>query len=608
MSRPTDGIVRRWTDAWGRPRRVPPRTVAAVRAAMGLDDGPAPSGARVLLVRPGQRLPASGEVVLEDGTSLGTCTRLPDDLPWGYHRLLTDEERLLIAAPSGSPLPERAWGWAAQLYATRSRGSWGIGDLADLRELARWSAAAGAGFLLVSPMGAPNPAPDPEPSPYFPGTRRFRDPLLLRVEEAPGADLARERVAALGLLGRGLNVDRLIDRRRALALKREALQALWDAGAGALPEARRGVRSLDAEIGPSLRRWAVFATLSEELGSDWRTWPEAYRSINGGAVRRFAGASADRVAFHAWVQWLLDEQLRQASQPLRLIADLPVGFDPGGFDAWEWQDATAGTATIGAPPDLFNLVGQDWGLPPFIPHRLLQAGLRPFIDTLRAVLRHAGGVRIDHVLGLFRLWWVPGGASAAEGAYVRYPVDELLAMLAIEATRAGACVIGEDLGTIEAGVRETLAAHDLLSMRLVFFEEVRPARYPRRTFAAATTHDLPTLAGTWTGSDLGDLERSGIAPDAEQLAGLRRSVAHVAGVGEDASVEEAIIGTYRALAGAPSRLIVATLEDAARVEERPNVPATGRDQRPNWSLALPQPLEDLERDPFVAELAAALQR
>jgi 4-alpha-glucanotransferase len=610
--RPADAVLPVWTDAFGVERVISASTRDAVRAAMRLSarDRRARRDP-ILLARPGQPLAEPGELVLEDGTQLGMLGRLPRDLPFGYHRLVTAPgEQLVLVAPARCPLPQgyRAWGWAVQLYAVRSRASWGIGDLGDLRLLAGWAEKVGAGALLISPTGAPNPSPDPEPSPYFPSTRRFRDPLLLRIEEVPGAHDAAE-VSRLAAEGRALNPERLIDRGHVLRIKGAALDAIWHSGAGHRPGIAERLEAYEALVGPSLRTWATFVTLTEELGADWRTWPEPLRRPGSSEVARFARVHEDRVAFHGWVQWLLDEQLALAADVgPRIVADLPVGFDPAGFDAWEWQDVLAADATIGAPPDIFNPIGQDWGLPPFIPHLLREAGLRPFVETVRAILRHAGGLRIDHVLGLFRLWWIPAGLTAADGAYLRYPFDELLAVLAIEASRAGALVIGEDLGTVESGVRGTLSARRVLSTRLAYFERRAPRAYPRHALAAVTTHDLPTIAGAWTGSDLEDLRRAGVRADAAQLAELRARVARVGGVSAQASLQDAVLAVHRALAASPSCLVAATLEDASLVTERPNVPGTDRDQRANWSLALPRPLEELERDPFVAELAAALTR
>jgi 4-alpha-glucanotransferase len=360
--------------------------------------------------------------------------------------------------------------------------------------------------------------------------------------------------------------------------------------------------------GPALERWAVFCVLSERFGPGWQSWLPELHDPDGAAVAAIADEETEGVAFHAWVQWCFDRQLAAASGALRRIADMPVGVDPGGFDAWDWQTQLAIGASVGAPPDRFNVAGQDWGLPPFIPHRLREAHYRPFIDTIRAQLRHAGGLRIDHVLGLFRLWWIPSGHGPARGAYVRYPTDELLEIVALESHRASAILIGEDLGTVSPGVRRELRRRNVLSTRLAYFEKVPPSRYPHYAFAAATTHDLPTIAGAFSGSDLADQRAAGVRPDPAALALLRSRIVKAAGAGVDATLDEVIDGVHRRLAAAPSVLVAGTLEDALRVEERPNLPGTGSAQRDNWSIALPAPLEEVTADPRVLAMAEALTR
>jgi 4-alpha-glucanotransferase len=247
-------------------------------------------------------------------------------------------------------------------------------------------------------------------------------------------------------------------------------------------------------------------------------------------------------------------------------------------------------------------------MPPFVPHRLANVGYRPFIETIRALLRHAGGLRIDHVIGLFRLWWVPAGAGPENGAYVRQQTDVLLEILAVESERAGAIVIGEDLGTLPAGARRLLGRRRLLSTRLAYFERLPPAAYPARALAGVTTHDLPTIAGAWSGADLDDQAASGVAPDPDGLAILRARLAGAAGVGTDASLEDVVLALHRALAASPAALVAATLEDALRLERRPNLPGTVEAQRPNWSIPLPVPLEEVGHDPRVRATVAALGR
>lgn len=613
MSPRPDPVEPTWTDVWGRSRAVSAESRAALAQAMGDDRaGESPSAVEpVRLVRAGEPLPVPGQLTLEDGTDLGTTVRLPPDLPHGYHHLHTDAgDQLLVSAPSQCHLPPglRTWGWSVQLATARSRRSWGIGDLDDLRTLAGWSLRLGAGLLQVSPLGAPTPGQNPEASPYYPGTRRFRNPLHLAIGSIPGAGLIADQLEPLARAGEALNTGRIVDRGRVLPLKQAALEQIWASGAGSGSTVEQGVTALRGELGASLRQWATYLVIAERLGGDWRRWPDDLRDPGSPAVEREAAAAAERVAFHEWVQWLVDEQLRAAgSQGPGLVQDLPIGFDPGGFDAWSWQEQLAQGASMGAPPDLLALDGQDWGLPPFVPQRLRGAGYRPIIDTLRVSLRHAGGLRIDHVGGLFRGWWVPAGRPSGEGAYVRYPSDELLAVLALESERARAWVVGEDLGTIEPGVRQTLADRQILSMRLVYFEDVPPSEYPRLAQALITTHDLPTVAGLWNGTDLEDQQRSGVTPDVAGMDMLHDRLRAITGQPSTADVREVIIAAHAALSASPSAVVAATLEDALVVEERVNLPGTVMPARQNWSSSLPRPIEDLERDPFVARLARTMK-
>ncbi len=592
-----------YVDAFQEQRTVAPDVLEAVLGAMGLAPGDVPAADDgVAIVRPGGPLPHSGEVRLEDGTALGRLDALPRDVPYGYHALTRDDgtDTFLITGPGRCPLPPdlREWGWAVQLSGMRSRQSWGIGDLGDLGRLARWSASRGAGFLAVSPLSAPNPSPDPEPSPYYPSTRRFLNPLHLDIAAVPGMPA----VDALAAEGTDLMSSRLVRRAAVTRLKLEALERAWAARSGrdAAFDAWR------AEQGDALERWARFCVLSERFGAGWQGWPVSFRDPARPAVAELAAQEADRVNFHAWVQWCLDRQLADASASIRRIADMPVGVDPGGFDAWDWQRRLALGASIGAPPDRFNTAGQDWGLPPFIPHRLREERFRPFIETIRAQLRHAGGLRIDHVLGLFRLWWVPRGHGPERGAYVRSPMNELLEIVALESERAGAVVIGEDLGTVPPGVRPELRRRRVLSTRLVLFEKVPPARYPRGVFAAVTPHDLPTIAGTVSGSDLGDQEAAGVPSSPASLALLRSRLEAAAGVGAGAGSRTLADSLHARLSAAPPALVAATLEDALSVEERVNLPGTVGAQRPNWSIALPLPLEELVEDAGVLATVRAM--
>ena len=578
---------------------------AAIRKAMG-DVPPRPPTVRVVREGAAGDLEGPAELTLEDGAVLRVTHRLPPDLPLGYHRLrrLRDDHAVrLIVAPRRCHLPDgtRIWGWAAQLYASRSRESWGIGDLADLRRLARWSAETlGAGMLLINPLSAVTPVAPLQASPYYPSSRRFRNPLYLRVEDVPGADTSRVDLEGLARAGRALNARRRIDRDAVWELKRAALETLWATFAddGRFGRYRR-------EIGPALREFATFCALAERHGAGWPGWPTEYRRPESTDVASFAAEHADRLGFHEWLQWRLDDQLARAAPPLRLMQDLPIGVDPGGADAWAWQDVLAAGASVGAPPDYHSTGGQDWGLPPFVPHRLAAHGYEPFIQTIRAAVRHAGGLRIDHVMGLFRLFWVPRGLTPQEGVYVRYPADDLLAIVALESRRAGAIVVGEDLGTVEDGVRERLAEHAILSYRVFWFEPEPPIRYPELALAAVTTHDLPTIAGLWTGADLEAQAAIGREPNRAAVAEMRERLRQTTGVAEGAPVTEVIERLHERLAEAPSVIVNATLEDALAVAERPNMPGTV-DEWPNWSMALPEPLEAIEQSALPRAIARAL--
>jgi 4-alpha-glucanotransferase len=579
------GIYAGYWDTDGHWRDVPDATRdALVLASGGADHERPPGGPPLWFVRAGQAefLLGPADLVLEDGTIRSGVDTLPPDLPPGYHELRPLDggpATRLIVSPGRCHLPPdlRTWGWAVQLYAARSHASWGIGDLGDLRRLERWADELGAGVLAVNPLHAPGPGRHQQTSPYYPSSRCFRSPLYLRVEEVPGAAAVGDDIDRLASLGRALLTERHIDRDRVWALKREALEACF----AVFPGDDR-FDAYVAEQGACLQQFATYCALAEVHGDNWTCWPSELRHPDGSAVAETA--DPERVRFHAWLQWQLDEQLATTAA-FPVIHDLAVGFDPGGADAWAWQDLLALEARIGAPPDAFNPDGQDWGLPPFVPWKLRAAAYEPFIRTLRAGLRHAGGLRIDHVMGLFRLFWLPPGGGP--GGYVRYAADELLDIVALESQRAGAFVVGEDLGTVEDSVRTELHARAVLSYRLRWFEPEAPSAYPHQALAAVTTHDLPTIAGVWSGDDL-------------QAAELRDRVNGAA------DVTAAITGAYEALGEAPSMVLLATLEDALAVTERTNVPGTVQDT--NWSLALPEPIETLDRSPTVAAIAEALRR
>jgi 4-alpha-glucanotransferase len=660
------GIATSFTDAASRHHEVSEATLSAMLEAMG----PAPEPTAwppVVVTRIGRDRswrPPEGEpvsLVLEGGTERPLPAELPGDLPPGRHRVVgRSGATTLVVAPGRCHLPPalagggRAWGWAAQLYATRSRSSWGVGDLGDLAGLLATTAPLGTGFALLNPLHAALPA---EPSPYNPSSRVFRNPLYLRVGDVPelaGLDPAdRARVEALAGAGRDLLDQDRIDRPAVYRLKDTALRLAYGSLAR-LPARQAGLAAYRAAT-PNLEPFATFCALQHAHGPDWRDWPASYRHPGRPEVATFGRRHHDEVGYHAWLQWLLDEQLAAAASAtpvdnrtpptrpwatlpvgapgtagagsgapggtgLGVLNDLAIGFAPNGFDAWSFQDELATGISVGAPPDPLGPQGQDWGLPAFVPDRLAADGYGPFAQTIRAGMAHAAGLRIDHVMGLFRLFWIPEGAEPAEGTYVRYPADDLLGVLALESMTARALVVGEDLGTVGPGVRERLAAEGVLSYRLAWFEHGpdgyrrRAADYPRLALAATTTHDLPTVAGFFTGSDLEHLCDIGVATPGgstqadqeEQRASLCRllEAEGLLAPGER-SVAAIVAALYGFLARTPSMLVAATLEDAVEAHDRPNVPGTV-DQRPNWSLPLPVLLDDLAADPRVRRLAGIL--
>ena len=592
------GIDASWLDAFDEEHVVPEETVARLREVIGRPPADLEDRAPIV-ARPGDALEVdAAEVLCEDGEVRRIDGEIPADFPLGYHRLRPEQgpERRLIVSPGRCWLPEdRAWGWAVQLYAVRSRGSRGIGDLADLRAVREMAQEQGAGFLLINPLHAVAPTPGQEASPYSPVTRRFRNPLYLRLEEVPGS----EGVDLDDATGRDLAHRDLVDRDAIWAHKRAVLRGVFDA-AGERPD----FRDWWWHQGQPLQDWATWCALADVHGPDWREWPEPLRHPRGSAVAAFAAENERDVAFHAWLQWGLNQQLTAAAAGMTVIQDLPIGVGGGGADAWAWQDVLATGVDVGAPPDALNYNGQNWGLPPLVPWRLRAADYEPFIEAIRATMAGAGGLRIDHVMGLFRLWWVPSDRGATEGAYVRYPAEDLLDIVALESHRAQAVVVGEDLGTVEAGVRETLAEHGILSYRLLWFEDDVPQKWPEKAMAAITTHDLPTVAGLWTGTDLEEQRRYDVGSEGELQSGRAGLLTKLRGVRRNARPATAVRRAHELLAQAPCLLLSATLDDAVGEERRPNMPGTTA--RPNWSLPLPVLVEDLPAHPLVRAVATTL--
>ena len=605
------GIWTSYYDAFGNHYQLSEEAAAQLVAAMDLAPGqPVPDGRDAVVVTGpyrGEWVPA-GELELEDGTRLRVDGPLPAELPLGYHRLHRDDgvTTTVISSPGIAPAhPERIWGWSLQLYSVRSQRSWGVGDLDDLRRLAAWSTDQGARALLVNPVDAVVNEEEREDSPYFPSSRRFRDPLYLAVDLVPGVEqLGADELARLAALARG-DGER-IDRRRVVAAKVDAMEQLWELRGR--DEQDPGFVAFVAEQGEALQRFATFETLSELHGGGFRRWPEELRDPRGAAVTAAAEEHADRLRFHTWLQWLLDEQLRVAGAAAPLLRDLPIGVDPEGADAWEWQDVFATDTTVGAPPDELGPDGQDWLVPAFVPWKLRQVAYRPFIETLRSAFRHAAALRIDHVLGLYRLFWIPP-AGPRSGTYVNQDRGALLDILALEAHRAGAYVVGEDLGTVMDGVRDDLVGRGMLRYRVLWFEQQEPAHWDRRGLGSISTHDLPSIGGLWSRAEVDVLREVGAHVDVERIERMRGDLARRAGLAWEASVEDACVAAARLLGRAGCDVVVAQLEDALGTTHRINVPGTDSEQRPdNWRLPLPVLLDDLPSHPTVQRVVAALQQ
>ncbi|MEU8662599.1 4-alpha-glucanotransferase [Actinoplanes philippinensis] len=594
------GVVPRWTDAFGIVRGVADRTGDTLAARFR----PGAADADVVIATPGRWHPRLyGRIDLEDGgvaRAEGFVERP------GYHRLTTDDgsTHLLLAAPEQLPQPPRTGGLAVQLYAARSHDSWGIGDFRDLALIARSAAARQAGVVMVSPVHAMAPVSPAMNSPYSPASRQWLNVLHVAPGDAPGAE--RADLSDLAAAGRALNAQRRIDRDAVAKLKTTALERVW---AVTRRDEPAEFQAWAGERGDDLTAFATWSVLAELYGGDWRKWPDRYRHPQAPAVAVFTGAHADRIRFHMWCQWVADRQFAVACHSgVTVCVDMAVGFDFGSADAWQHQDLLAFDFEVGCPADPWNREGQRWSLPPFDPYLLTAAGFAPFTALIRAGLRHAGALRIDHVMQLWQLFWVPVEGTVADGAYVRYPVDALLAVLRIEACRAGAWIVGEDIGTVAPEVRETMAAIGMLGYRT---EMGRMSRFnPAGSMGAASTHDQATIAGILTGADETDMDRIGKTYDPAFVAGARRELCEQAAVDPSGpfgpeQVHAVVLAEYRELAASPSRVVVATLDDAAGVSERPNMPGTV-DEYPNWRIALPAPVEELLAAPLARDVLATL--
>ncbi|MFY9326934.1 MAG: malto-oligosyltrehalose synthase [Georgfuchsia sp.] len=614
-------------------------------------------------------LPRSAEQRIGGVDFMRMELRLPPFATSGYYRLEVEQSgrevqrqaaMTLVVAPPSCYRPEalrnenRAWGPSVQLYGLRSRHNWGIGDFGDLRALVDLTADCGGGIVGVNPLHAMFPDDPGKISPYSPSSRCFLNILYLDIEAIPefgACETARNLVASNPFQARlrRLRANKEVDYVETARAKREVLALLYrhfrDSHLALDSDRARSFRQFRDRGGKILETHARFEALQDHFRKQdptvwgWPAWPLEFHDPEAPAVAAFAEAHAEAVDYFVWLQWLADEQLATVGQQswrrglgIGLYQDLALGVNPGGAEAWAWQGVFAAGAYAGAPPDDFNLFGQDWGLPPFVPHQLRETAYAPFIAVLRANMRHCGALRIDHVMGLVRLFWVPSGLSPEHGTYVGYPLDDLLGILALESQRNRCLVIGEDLGTVPEGFRHRLAQADILSYHPFFFERSAdggfkpPADYPRQALAAISTHDLPTLHGFWKGNDLDTRARLKLFPSEEQrnslvversqdrarlLMALEREEllpegesVHPVSVPEMSPPFVTAIHAY--LARTRSQIVVIQPDDVFGVVEQANLPGSQDDQHPNWRQRLPVELDDWSHDERFAAVCEVL--
>ena len=602
------GIITDYRDWRGQPVKVPADTLAAILDVLD------------------QPLASDGQWAAQN--EFGASEFAVDRQPGGVQPRLT--------------LPtERQWGFTVQLYSVRSSRSWGHGDLRDLAELARWSAAElGAGFVLVNPLHAAEPLPPISPSPYLPMTRLFTSPLYLRVEDileyaalpTPDKDL----IAGLAAPLRAANcTPDLIDRDAVWTAKRRALEMISKVP---LTEPRQdGYDRFRAEGGRRLQEWSAWCALAERYGPDWRDWPQELADPRRGIEMVSGDAELAAAAeFHGWLQWHADQQLGTAQDAAKaagmaygIIDDLAVGVHPGGADAWAMQDLLVRGFSVGAPPDGFNQLGQDWSQPPWHPRRLAAEHYQPMADLFGAALRRGGGIRVDHVLGLMRLWWIPAGQLPDHGAYVRYDHDAAVGALAGTAARMDAVAIGEDLGTVDPWVHDYLADHGVLGTMMLWFARaddgtpLPPERWRRACMATVGTHDVPPVSGFLTGEQVTIRSRLGLLrtseeqerAESEELLARWQAALVAEGLlepGQQPDAGQLTVALYGYLRKTPALMLGVSLADAVGERRTQNIPGTS-DEYPNWELPLcddggcPVLIEQLPGNGLVREVCQAVR-
>ena len=574
----------------------------------------------------------------ENGTLDRRSIALPA-LPLGYHRLAVSvgpygasEAALIVAPPTAHAPPEqRAWGIAIQLYTLRSARNWGIGDFSDLRRMTDIAGERGARYLGLNPLHALHRSEPDAASPYAPTSRSFLNWLYIDVEELP--EMAHPHIHAMvdepdfqHSLVR-LRTEPLVDYNGVAECKDAVLRRCFDLFRDATPDDPEFRAFVDAG-GVALERFAIFETLVERLGRDCSRWPYPYRDSASPDVAAFADAERPAVQYAMYLQWRASQQLAAAeagrANGVVLYRDLAVGIDANGADVWVNPRAYVSSASVGAPPDLLNPAGQDWGLPPLDPTALARDGYQTVAELFRANMADAGALRIDHVMALARLFWIPRGAAAAAGAYVRYPLADVLGVLTLESTRAGCVVIGEDLGTVPSGFRETMRASEILSYRILLFERdadggfTPPDDYPALGLAALGTHDIPPFNAWLDGTDIALRERLGLLDialvqserDARERD-RRRLKATLLGSGDLAAADEnspakIMIAAHRFVSRSPARIVMLQLDDVLGETAPVNVPGTW-DQYPNWRRKLACDLAAIAADSTFLQLCEIMR-
>jgi len=624
------GILVDWTDAASRPQRVSVTSLRRILDALGypstgkgdIDE----SRARLSELAGGSRAfytATTGEPIV-----VGSVILPPIREP-GYHVLRHGDGEITVAvapprcvtfddvAPNA-----RMYGLAIQLYALRQDGDAGFGDAGALADFATSAARHGADAIALSPTHSLFASDHAHYAPYSPSSRLFLNPLYAD----PAIVLGQTRVANVALAE---SQDGLIDWPQTARQKYESFRRLYEDFA-AKNLRREGdslaadFRSFEQDGGDRLRDHAMFEAVHArwfaEQQWDWRVWPAGWRDETRPEAHAFVEGDPTAIEFHGFLQWLADRSFAHAQRTARdagmrigLISDLAVGMSPGGSHAWSRQQDLLLGLSIGAPPDLFNPGGQDWGLTGFSPQALIASGYEPFIATLRAAMRHAGGVRIDHVMGLARLWLVPQGASPAEGAYLTYPLDDMLRLIALESHRHRAVVIGEDLGTVEPGFREKIAASGIAGMDVLWFQRdgddfMPPSEWRRGAVAMTSTHDLPTVAGWWSGADIDTRNALGLTDVAREpkervkdRIRLWEAFREAGVVDVDTQTQDAAVAVDAAIAltaQSPAALALIPIEDVLGVTEQPNLPGT-IDEHPNWRRRLTQPAHQVLEAPRI---------